>query len=355
MMFGRILNTEECATLAELAAPIIVQQTYEVISDNLSIGLAQRAESDGTFDERRAVVSRFNQAVIARLSGHGAPLAEALAPVRAAAQRLSLFEQSHSPEKHRALCGRFAADLEHDVWPALVAGGNATAALADACAADAVGRIVHDGLVARYAGVEALVREPERDLIRRLQLGADTILVRPTLAFFAGLISEHIRPRPAFATVVAEGMLDAAVSDAALLVRLLNDVGTDILRESEDAFARRSESLQSMQRREGVRDSLLAVTLESSFTRIHKDLALHEFNVCLDLPPSADPLHAFTAALAQVREVYRQRMQTLVSKLAAIDAALEDTTISSLVMGFVLFHQKLYVHRHDDVRGEFAV
>jgi hypothetical protein len=369
-MFGRLLADHELAQLAPHCTPLIVQQTYEVISDNLTIGLAQRAEQDATFELRREVVSRFNHAVIETLRGRSGSAADLLSASRPAANRLSLFEQSHSPHKHRELARAFVGahdgtaldDLEHDVWPALVAGCAATQRLSEGVSEIPVGTIVREGLIGRYQSVHALLVEPDMDLARRLEIGTETILVQPTLAFLAGVIAERVRPMDGLPEIIQDGTLVPALEDTALLVRLLNDVGTDILLASDEGLRDRMNALRSIARRSPhgtLRDALLegVAELGPSFTRIRKDLVLREFNVCLDeiSRPAADALHGFGHALDQVRRLYHERWAELRRKLDEISNRLGDPLVSNMMTGFVKFHAALYLNDHEAVQGEFAV
>lgn len=370
-MVEGLLTDGEREKLAPFAAAITVQQMYEVVSDNLAIGLAPAAAEDGTAPLRRDVLLGFNRAMIARLGGARQATAALLAPVREATLRISAFDQSLSPQKHEALARSFlqqsdaaAGDLEYMLWPNLIANVEATVALADRVRDHRVGPLVRRGLIGRYAGVSTLLEQPGLDLAERLRTGTDTILVKPTLGYCVGAVAESVRPLKGFAAVVEDGTLQGVLEDAALLTRILNDVGTKLLGLSNDelrGLLDRLETLAQAFRSGTLREVLLASMGELGhlFTRIRKDLVHREFNVCLDQVSEAgsahDGLAVFGRDLLETARIYRERGRAFTEGLDALSERLGDEVVSRMIQRFVTFHEVLYTHAHDDVRGEFAV
>jgi hypothetical protein len=368
-MFARFLSDDEQNRLAPLATPIIVQQTYEIISDNLAIGLADALGNDRATTAKRRVLAVYNQVMIDKLNGAAAPVALLMAPARAAASELSAFAHNHNPAKTKALASAFAADadrqaaLEHDLWPALVASCEATLALSQRLSGTPVGAMVSQGLLARYAGVSTLIAGGAFDLAKRLSIGADTILVRPTLAFFSGMIAQEIRPMRHWSTVVGDETVHRALSDSAVLVRLLNDVGTELLTTGEDTLTPQLTRLRSATPRDEI-TTLRALfgqcleTLGPAFNRIRKDVVLGEFNVALDehAPRAASACVAeFIANIGELRRIFAERSRSLSSGLEVLSDRLGDPLLSNIINAFVQFHAQLYRHHFDDARGEFAV
>ncbi len=361
-MFARFLSDEEQKRLWPFAATIIVQQTYEVISDNLAIGLADSA--DVASEAKRRVLAIYNQVMIDKLGGAKEPVAVLMAPARLAASELSVFEQNQNPAKTKTLASAFATDadhraaLEHDLWPLLVASGEATLALSQRLSGTPIGALVSSGLAARYAGVSALLAGGAIDLKTRLTIGADTILVRPTQAYFAGVIGQEFRPLRD-----AEDTLARALSDSALLVRLLNDVGTELL-TARELLTTGDLSPQlaklSITRVTTLR-ALFAECIDElgpAFTRIHKDIVLGEFNVALDErePRSASACVAdFIANLDSLRKIYAERSRSLQQQLEVLSQRLGDSLVSDMINAFVQFHVQLYTHHFNDAQGEFAI
>src|SRR5260221_7191544 len=64
-----LLSGDEIADLIPYTIPINTFNSYEIISDNLSIGLAYCSDHDTNYMQRRQVVSALNSALIARLRG----------------------------------------------------------------------------------------------------------------------------------------------------------------------------------------------------------------------------------------------------------------------------------------------
>jgi len=368
-MFARFLTADERTLLVPYAAAIIVQQTYEVLTDNLAIGLAEPASTDRTAEARRHVLAIYNRVMVDKLGGAKESVAQLLEPARAAASELSAFAQNHNPGKTRTLASAFTTDtelraaLDHDLWPALVASCEATLALGRQLTGTAIGPMVTAGLAARYWGVSALIAGEVFGLEKRLTIGADTILVRPTLAFFAGVLAQEIRPMSAWAGVVADGTLGRALGHSALLVRLLNDVGTVLLTADDAAVASQIVHLQdaALAHENTTLRALFGECLTAlgpAFARIYKDVALREFNVALDeraSRPATACVAEFTTLLGELRQSFSARSRSLHIELTALSQRLGDTLLSDIVTAFVQFHAQLYLHHFDDARGEFAI
>jgi len=210
--------------------------------------------------------------------------------------------------------------------------------------------------------VSKLLDEPEMPLDDRLSTSAHTIMVIPTIAYYVGALAEVVKPCRGFDSLVTDGTLYEALYDAALLVRLLNDVGTNLLRQPEPE---RAELFRVLRRRaerkpEGSLYDLLRGSLEeykSLFTRIRKDVLMREFNVCMTdaALPALEALPGFESNLVEVKRVYAERKTGLARRLASITERLRDPTVSRVVDRFVGFHETLYTRAYDDPFGEYAV
>ena len=371
MLLDGLLDDREWERLAPYCAFMNSYQILEIVSDNLAIGLARPIPHDTTITERRTLLRMFNQAMIDRLRGDKRPAQEVLADLRSPAQRISLFAQSLAPHEQRQLAEEYArghggdlAAIEHGVWPLLVANMETCTALAtlvDDCLA---GPLVRDGLIRRYNGVNQLLDSQAMPLDRRVEIGTDTILVVPTLAYYVAVLAEIIRPQSALANLIADGTLGRALHDAALIVRLLNDLGTALLTLGP---TERAELVSDLGLRYDadpagpatVLDVLLRAAPQTTLlTRLEKDIVFGEFNIGLHAlldhsVPKA--LAIFGEHLDWLGQLFGAHLTRLTGELQTIGARLEDGFISEMISRFVRFHTLLYSQPHATHAGEYAV
>ncbi|WNG35911.1 hypothetical protein F0U61_21225 [Archangium violaceum] len=364
-----VAREQDWSRLIECSVPVNIYQMYEVISDNLAIGLAQPSETDSNYDARRQVLLAFNDVMVQRLEGRATPTSQLLEPVQAHAERISSFEQSLSPKKHREFAQRYlerhpevsSHALEHALWPCLIANIDACVALERLSAGTPIGPMVRRGLISRYAGVNALLREPDMSFDRRMRIGVDTILVVPMTAWYVGILAQ-LHQEKGFQALIDDGTLAAVLDDSALLLRLLNDLGTAVVTQTDQE---RKELLKPL-RKEAMRDSsqsLSRVLLETcqtnqALSRVYKDVQHGEFNVCLHGlmdSPAVQSLEIFESRLSDAARLYTSHRKRWEANLQSLRARLSHPAISHVIQQFVVFHEKLYAHSFSEQRGEYAV
>lgn len=376
-------------------------QVFEVISDNLAFGLG-RIELAATEIERRELVCAVNRAMVHTLGTERAGPAVLLlaGPARQAAQRSSGFDHSLAAAKHagiaeeyarhRAAAGKPAVlldELEYGLWPALVANVESCRTLVDAMSGTVTEPLLRQGLSDRYRAVDRTLRAGYLPRLELASLGAQSILVTPTLAYLIGVLAELITPVPAYPGVVADGTLADVLADAALLVRLQNDIGTRLLRMApvqQGALLHRI-TVASAQLGCVTADDVLSLLVDdlgrepqpipgliphqrsepgrlhqdAIFTRLQKDLTNGESNVALWHARRAigagDALRALADSLAYYAALYAQHSGRLASGLAELDERLGDRRTSTVIERFVRFHERMYAHRHTDAVGEYAI
>jgi len=374
-LFDGLIKDSNQERLAKFSVPMNVYLTYENISDNLAIGLANRAADDTTYTLRRDVLLAFNDATCKRLQEQSNSAEQLLAPLQSMLQSISGFRQSHNPVKHKVIAHAYLnrhphvslEDLEYDVWPSLVANIETCAAVAESVSSYYVGPLVSRGLINRYKAVSALIEEPTITLSRRVNVGTDSILVVPTLAYYIGMLVENIQPIDNFQSVVKEGPLVEALDKAALLVRLVNDLGM-LVTETKDERAALIDRLRVIYRRSGssittINELLLRAVEEvgSVLARIHKDVLLREFNLCLGDVELANALSVNDALvileqrLDYFSQLYAQSRDRMMTLLDAMSNTLDDEGPSSLISRFVCFHEKLYAYPYNQPVGEYCI
>lgn len=154
-----------------------------------------------------------------------------------------------------------------------------------------------------------------------------------------------------------------ALYDAALLVRLQKDIGTDLLTFDNSTRLTFLHELQERSRErkgESLVELLVRVGKEeyAPLNRIWKDASRGEFNMCLSGirhdSVSREVLWGFGQRLAECVKVYSVHKARLASALRKINYGLKDTRASQLILRFVRFHEQRYSHYHDTAEGDYA-
>jgi hypothetical protein len=357
-LVGDLVDRPLAAKAADLIARLAVYQTYEIISDNLGLGLFGAGSDTPAAAGRRRLVRSFNAAMTARLRGCGRSAAVILGPERRRAGRISTLAQTLAEGTHRGLVERLAAQpgaVERDVWPALVANMEAALDVAATAAGTPLGAAVRDGLVERYRAVNRTLTARHLPHVELALVGAHSALVVPTLGYTLAVVADLVHPVPGLAETVADGSLPDALYDAALVCRLLNDVGPGLLRLGREA---RRQAMRRVRAGAG-RGDLAAALTGARFTRLAKDLTHGEFNVCLYAARRATGPAAALAALesdldhfARLYAVHRAR---LAEALGRLTARLGDPRPAVVVDRFVRFQARLYANPYQGAAGEYAI
>lgn len=370
-----LTDSADYARLIEHSLPMSVYQFYEIVSDNLSIGLGSPIADDHAHEERRALVLAFNQAMAQRLGGDARSARELLAPQREPAGRISLLRNTLNTNAYQRIVFEYLAtrpsvsleEIDSAVWPLLVGNIESCAELTRGLRGYACGPLTVQGLCSRYTSVSALLSEPDMLLSRRITHSADAILVMPTLSYLICVLKEILEPADTIVDCLRGGVLGEALYTAALLVRLLNDVGTPLLFSAEA----RADLLHALRDRagDGIADPeprtlklgahLLALRerFGNTLSRIVKDLVHGESNICtfgLGEQDLLSSLSALELRLDYIAELYAQAAQYLARVSAEASRRLRDERPMLLVRRFVRFHEHLYAQPYDDTSGEYS-
>ncbi len=371
-LFSGLVSEERWPAMLRYASVMNAYQVLEVISDNLAIGLGRRT-LDAQDLQRRALVTSVNRAMIETLTpGRRTPAVLLLAgQARLAAQQTSGFAQSLAAEKHAGAAQEYALfleaqgkpsppldELEYGLWPALVANVETCRELLETMAGTATLSLLRQGLTDRYQAVDRTLYAEYVSRLELASLGAQTILVAPTLAFLLGALAEKVHMLSGYQENIKNGLVPDVLADAALLVRLQNDIGTRLLRM---ASPHQSAALQRVRGSDGTGgiDLLLHHGDDPTFTRLHKDLVNGESNVALWHARRAgegeEQWLALADSLAYYAGLYAQHSARLTAGLAALDERMGDRRVSTAIERLVRFHERMYAHRHTDTFGEYAI
>ena len=370
--------------VAPYVAAMNVYQVFEIVSDNLAIGLAVPT-LDAESAVRRRVLYEFNAELVGMLHA-SRQIGTSRPPWYAEAQQISGAAQSLAAAEHRSLadayrqrCAGLVAsrpanrscerddprpsgvdvdELDRSIGPCLLSNRDTAASLLRMVADQPTAGYVRESLARRYAAVNRLLEQPPAEPAELVALGADTILVEPTLAYYCGVLGARLLPARAWGEAVAEA-LRQLLADAAVAVRLLNDIGPGLL---EHAAPERADLLAALGPGATLRDSLLAPAegrIDSLTTRLRKDARFDEFNVGLDglrdEPWNAATRRAFAERLDYLADRYVHSRRAITAGANLLTARSGSRLLGDVVVRFVGFHRALYRHSFQSDAGEYAV
>ena len=372
-LFEGLLSEQEWQTLLPYCATMNAYLTCEAVSDNVAIGLARPKVEDANAEERRQVVSAFNTVTVERLEGNDQSASHLLSPMEQVTKQISMFKSSLSPEKLLYLAatavkqgaGWSMQDLNASLQAVLVANAETCAEVAGTIEDLSGSHIVRQGLKDRYSSVNRLLAQESLTREERIQVGTHAILVSPTIGFYVTVLAHKVRPQAGFSDLVEDGTLETALYDAALLVRLLNDLGTPVLKMSDSERQQLMGQIQDAWETNFTPAHSLFQVLESftetcvELTRIRKDTLFGEYNLALDLLPQSggvsETMAVFRENLNYYSELYNKHWKRLKENTDRITAHLEDDLISQIILRFVTFHEMLYSNAFNSSAGEYAV
>ncbi|MEL7433061.1 MAG: hypothetical protein AAFN11_03865 [Chloroflexota bacterium] len=367
-----ILTDDEWAQMSEYIAIMNAYLLHETVSDNIAIGMYYHNAHGDTADLRMQVIASFNDATISLLeSANSDQTEQLLMSVQPHAERISRFQHSltETEMRHFATLYRkmsatphIAKDLEFNPLPSLWTNMYTCHDVAVWSTELACADLVKRGLVWRYASVNRQLRDLSNLTVADLvETGAHSILVMPVLAYYIGVIAEVIKPNEAFADVLADNSLETALYDAALLVRLLNDLGTGLLTQQTERALLHQQLLKqvSKPRTRTFIQALEAVAKQNvALTRLNKDIQHGEFNVVLakmiDVTASKVAVEEFMQLLDQFATIYDTHYNRMLSLSAGLSERLGTDFASQLIIRFVKFHEKIYSQRFDTQDGDYA-
>ncbi|MCA9903380.1 MAG: hypothetical protein KC547_05955 [Anaerolineae bacterium] len=358
--------------LARFVAPMNLYLTFEVISDNLALGLAEHLPHDSTFFLRAHLMHDFNVATSKSLKGDYRDAYQILSANETIAGRISTFHQSLSPLKHAALAEAYInhsryvpmGDLEYSLYPLLVANYQAALDLSHHSEALLTGEIVRRGLYRRYQAADRVLIDSSLSMGQVVNVSTYAILIMPVVAYYLEGVASAIGLRDDLPRIVQDGSLLKALYHAALLIRLLNDLGTGLIKQDprERKFMLRklyahSRDLGSVSLTDFLRD--VSDEYGARLTRIAKDVKHGEFNVALYNLRNGSPFDysfgVFGERLDYFSLLYRAKYARMQQHLDTVSQRLGDDTLSDLIERAVVFHEHLYDNVYTHERGEYAV
>ncbi len=367
-----LVQPDQWQKLAHYCGLIHAYFMYELVSDDLAVGLSQMLTRDPSIQTRKDILHSFNGAMVKRLSGVPNPSTELLEYIQPYTEHISGYNQTSIHEKYITQLERFSETksenssrkFEFDLWPILVANVEACNALVEATDSLQVGPIVRQGFINRYASVsQSLEAHINMTLEELTNIGTHTVSVIPVLAYFVGVLAEEICPQTELKGIIEDGLLEDALTTAATIIRILNDIGvvatystgkrTSLIHTLWKAYESKPMNVQT------ITQLLCQVGNKTeALTRFQKDILYGEFNICLHNLGYTESIEygisIFGENLAFFAQLYRHSQNHLREVLSTIDQRLQNKMVSGLVMGFVNFHEQIYTHRFDTAAGEYV-
>ncbi|GAA1417754.1 hypothetical protein ACFQZ4_26650 [Catellatospora coxensis] len=374
-MLTGLVEEDDWPAMLHHAGRMNAYQVFEVVSDDLAIGLGHPV-LDAAQTRRLDLIGALNRAMLQALApGRNTPAMLLLSgPARDAARHASGFEQSLVKSKRAGMAEDYARhvgadapllqDVEYGLWAALVANVESCRDLMDGIDGTPTASLVRQGLADRYRAVERTLRAEHLSRLDLASLGGQSILVLPTLAYFVCVLNDLLAPAPENRAVLADGTLSDLLSDAALLVRLQNDLGTRLLRMpavQQHALINRISRACDADGRDTAEAALdqLATDPDPAFNRLQKDILNGEANIALwharRAPDATSTLTALSDSLTYHAALYALHSARLAASLAALDARLPNRRATTLIDRFVRFHERMYSHPHTNPLGEYAI
>lgn len=361
-------------TLAEYTGLITAYQVFEVVSDNIAIGLGIPPQlHDKTYSTRIQVLREFNTIMVDRLVGNITDTGQALSPMRPLINQISLLKQSMSEAKQNATMQLYlehnpdvtAYQLEYSMWDVLVANIESSYDMMIALKDLAIYDLFKDGLIRRYHSVNRLLESIPSGLHDYVYTGSETILVTPSFGYMLGVVYEILTPMPAYNKLIQNGTIGEALYKAATLVRLQNDIGTNLL--EMDATKRRNYLLSLADTYPeclGERNALRKILQQAGrndilLVRLRKDLDMGEFNLALQQLDYTQPIEEGLNELAEIlqilAEIYVGDYKELERLTDEITMQTGSSQISDLILRVVFFHERLYRNTYKSQQGDYAV
>lgn len=370
-LIGNSVGEDKWDDLVRYSTYMNAYLIYETISDNLAFGLAIRKPDDTTYDLRRKILIDFNRAMIARLQGNRVESDAILGAMPPFVEQLSGFRYSLTHDEQREIAGAFVQQhpaysldsIEFGTWNALVANIQSCADVVDLMAQYQLGDYLRQGLIWRYEAVNDLLSQTVMDQEKLVKVSTNTILVIPVLTYYISVLAEILEPEPALGQLLDGGVLTQALEDAALMVRLLNDVGTNLMVSDQFSAPLLNELYSQISGPPAHLPTFVDLLMHYSeksdlMTRIRKDVVFGEFNVSVynltSAPPTPMSLLLFGNNLLYFRDQYQQCQQRLQANLRIIDQTLNSPMVSALISGFVRFHEHIYQYQFDGQAGDYA-
>jgi hypothetical protein len=366
-MLWNLPGPGDWSTLVAHAIPVNVYQIFEVVSDNLGLGLAGNDPHESV--DQRNLLLDFNAVAVTDLKDPSAvPATELLAHLKDRSARFSGFALSLTEKCQHVTAAEYenctglatAESLQHNIWSGLIANVESGRDVLVAIGETRAEPHLRAKTIERYEAVNQTLTLGSMSRNELVSNSRSAILVTPTLGYFAAVFGEILTSDPGYPQALDDGSLMAVLDTASLLVRLQNDIGTGLLGmrhdDRSDLFASLAKEISNCS---SAIEFVSRATQHPRLNRFRKDIANGEFNICLYDVYKADAvgegLSILLDNLQYFGNLYSDQTIALRQQLDRLSRQLHDRRIIEVTRRFVRFHQNLYSHPYDTLAGDYAI
>ena len=194
--------------------------------------------------------------------------------------------------------------------------------------------------------------------IKKLQ--SETILVNQTIQYCIYIYTELYIGKGVAHKIFNDSYILSIIYDAAIIIRLLNDLGLYFLEYSIEEIEMCFNNLLNYEIADNEKWSqwFLRVAIDLPFTRLYKDVLFNEYNTALfNVDIDMDKFYAVDEILNNTKYlslIYKKCMKNIEDKkLYLLDN--NYGYIFDIIINMVIFHQDVYSKAYTSTEGEFAI
>lgn len=371
-LMGDMLTDEQWDTFSKRVAPVNAYLIYEYFSDALALGIGREPLHEQGDILRHRLLHNFNEAASAYLQDKTRSTEQYLNSLEPLSKAVSIFKQSLSPHKHQAVARDYLVDhlsvhmneIEYSTFSLLLANLQMCVDVVSRTEGQAMSEMIRQGLLDRYQSSNQLLYDTHDSLGNMLVSSAHATMAIPIIGYYIQSMVSTMGLDEPFTAIVEDGTLHEALCTLSVLIRLLNDIGTPLIVQTDEERTEFIAQLQHKQRRlKNIRSmseflDQISEDHETLLTRIIKDLRHNEANLALHNIDEYDSVQDSIAHFGEQLENWSLFYQTQVSQLkqlmGMISQQMQDKSVSQLLWRCLKFNEQLYSHAYTVADGEFT-
>ncbi|MBI1281559.1 MAG: hypothetical protein GC179_25760 [Anaerolineaceae bacterium] len=371
-LMGDMLTDDQWDVFSQRVAPVNAYLIYEYFSDALALGIGREALPEEASILRHQLLHNFNEAASNYLQDKTRITEQYLSSLEPLSNRVSIFKQSLSPQKHEAIANAYLDhhamvhihEIEYSTFSLLLANLQMCMDVVSRTEGQATSEMIRQGLLDRYQASNQLLYDTHDSLGNMLVSSAHATMAIPIIGYYIqSMISTKGLEKP-FTAIVEDGTLHEALCSLSVLIRLLNDIGTPLIVQTAQERAAFIARLQKQQEQfshvRRMSEFLDQVSDEHAtlLTRIIKDLRHNEANLALhqinDYESMQDAIAQFGEQLSNWSLLYQNQAAQLKQSMETISRQMQDRSVSQLLWRCLKFNEQLYSHAYTVADGEFT-
>ncbi len=361
-LFKDVIGEENLANITHHICLLNAYLGYQTLADNLAVGLGPSKKNDAqNYLDQKRVLIEFNNVMIKKIQGSTEDISNLFGPFLSLIRQISVSHNTLAPQQVEVFTRDYLrqhprilhAELDHYFFEIFILTVTTCLALIDSLKDNPMHEILKKSFLDKYASSNNIVvRSKNASHIKLCEWGLNSIGTIPTLAYCIGAL-EEIFPHKNFCYVIENNLLLRSLGDAALLTRLLHDVGIQLLTMKiarRELFKMKLYDFAKNQSSQSIFEFLEATSthpkLSSMMTNIRDALKLGEYNICLDRlsnrKPLIDSITQCCNAIEYYAMLYQNHRKRLLMNLKLLSETLGDDQFSKIIINFVSLHKKKY-------------